>query len=218
MGLDALAYLGWREAIIALVTLLTIYVVIVFLRINRLRRERSAQPATTLGRSAVAAYADAERPLFVPPYVGVEPVVGALAAERASPAQSPQFAQSAESAPKAPEPLAAPSEAAFPWNEPPEPVAPFAGQRQLDLLEREVGLLRKELGSLRAELQSWHAAQQAAVPAEPVAMPPPISPLYSEPMQMALHGASAGEISMHCGISRAEAELVVALVRNRAGT
>ncbi len=85
-------------------------------------------------------------------------------------------------------------------------------------LEREVHQLRQEIIGLRSELQAWRVSQQQAEEraAPPVQMPPPISPLYSEPMQMAMHGASAGEISMHCGISRAEAELVTALARNRA--
>lgn len=203
MGLDALAYMGWREAIVALAAVLTLYVVVVFLRINRLRRERQAQPASATTRAAVAAYAEAQHPLFAPPYLGPEP--SALAA---APAEMDD---------KVPEPLAAPSEAAFPWNEAPQD-APLPEAPQLAALEREVHQLRQEIIGLRSELQAWRVSQQQAQErtAPPMQMPPPISPLYSEPMQMAMHGASAGEISMHCGISRAEAELVTALARNRA--
>lgn len=204
MGLDALAYMGWREAIVALAAVLTIYVVVVFLRINRLRRERQAQPASAASRAAVAAYAEGLHPFFAPPYLGPEPVeTNAARTELDEPA---------------PEPLAAPSEAAFPWNEAPPPEAPLVETPQLAALEREVHQLRQEIIGLRSELQAWRVSQQQAEEraAPPVQMPPPISPLYSEPMQMAMHGASAGEISMHCGISRAEAELVTALARNRA--
>ncbi len=204
MGLDALAYMGWREAIVALAAVLTIYVVVVFLRINRLRRERQAQPASAASRAAVAAYAEGQHPFFAPPYLGPEPVeTNAARTELDEPA---------------PEPLAAPSEAAFPWNEAPPPEAPLVETPQLAALEREVHQLRQEIIGLRSELQAWRVSQQQAEEraAPPVQMPPPISPLYSEPMQMAMHGASAGEISMHCGISRAEAELVTALARNRA--
>ena len=204
MGLDALAYLGWREAIVALAAVLTIYVVVVFLRINRLRRERQAQPASAASRAAVAAYAEGQHPFFAPPYLGPEPVeTNAARTDLDEPA---------------PEPLAAPSEAAFPWNEAPPPEAPLVETPQLAALEREVHQLRQEIIGLRSELQAWRVSQQQAEEraAPPVQMPPPISPLYSEPMQMAMHGASAGEISMHCGISRAEAELVTALARNRA--
>ena len=204
MGLDALAYMGWREAIVALAAVLTIYVVGVFLRINRLRRERQAQPASAASRAAVAAYAEGQHPFFAPPYLGPEPVeTNAARTDLDEPA---------------PEPLAAPSEAAFPWNEAPPPEAPLVETPQLAALEREVYQLRQEIIGLRSELQAWRVSQQQAEEraAPPVQMPPPISPLYSEPMQMAMHGASAGEISMHCGISRAEAELVTALARNRA--
>ena len=40
------------------------------------------------------------------------------------------------------------------------------------------------------------------------------SPFYSEAMQMAMQGQEAADISVLCGISRGEAELVVALARN----
>ena len=194
MGLDALAYMGWREAIVALAAVLTIYVVVVFLRINRLRRERQAQPASAASRAAVAAYAEGQHPFFAPPYLGPEPVeTNAARTELDEPA---------------PEPLAAPSEAAFPWNEAPPPEAPLVETPQLAALEREVHQLRQEIIGLRSELQAWRVSQQQAEEraAPPVQMPPPISPLYSEPMQMAMHGASAGEISMHCGISRNRAD------------
>ena len=204
MGLNAMACMGGREAIVALAAVLTMYVVVVFLRITRLRRERQAQPASAASRAAVAAYAEGQHPFFAPPYLGPEPVeTNAARTELDEPA---------------PEPLAAPSEAAFPWNEAPPPEAPLVETPQLAALEREVHQLRQEIIGLRSELQAWRVSQQQAEEraAPPVQMPPPISPLYSEPMQMAMHGASAGEISMHCGISRAEAELVTALARNRA--
>ena len=97
---------------------------------------------------------------------------------------------------------------AFPWNEPPgEGVAP-----QLELLEREIEQLRKEVGGLRAEVLVLREAQQRE--GVPQRVTDSVSPLYSDSMQMALNGEDAGAISQHCGISRAEAELVVALVRN----
>ena len=42
-----------------------------------------------------------------------------------------------------------------------------------------------------------------------------VSPLYNDAMQMARQGHDAATISQHCGIARAEAELVVSLARNR---
>lgn len=148
MGLDALAYMGWREAIVALAAVLTIYVVVVFLRINRLRRERQAQPASAASRAAVAAYAEGQHPFFAPPYLGPEPVeTNAARTELDEPA---------------PEPLAAPSEAAFPWNEAPPPEAPLVETPQLAALEREVHQLRQEIIGLRSELQAWRVSQQQA--------------------------------------------------------
>lgn len=109
-----------------------------------------------------------------------------------------------------PELLSAPSVSAFPWNEPP-PVVP--GQPQLDALEREVAQLRREIGGLRAEvlmLREERQREQAQAQATQH-----VSPMYSDAMQLALQGHDAASISAHCGIARAEAELVVALVRNR---
>ena len=183
--------LSLRDALIALVALLLLYLIVAFLRIRRLKRHKAGveAPSPVAVQSAVAAYAAVQEPELKTEPEPVRP----------------------DSRKLEPEPLAAPSDAAFPWNEPPGETALL---RQVALLESEIAQLRKEVGGLRAEvlvlreeLQREHAQVQAA---------PPISPLYSEPMQMAMHGASAGEISMHCGISRAEAELVTALARNRA--
>ena len=41
------------------------------------------------------------------------------------------------------------------------------------------------------------------------------SPLYNDAMQMAIQGHDATTIAHRCGIARAEADLVVALARNR---
>lgn len=108
-----------------------------------------------------------------------------------------------------PEPLAAPSEAAFPWNEPPG----TPGQQKIDALEREIGQLRKEVGGLRAEVLVLREERRREVTKAQVTQN--ASPLYSDAMQMAMQGHDAATISQHCGISRAESELVVALVRNR---
>lgn len=109
-----------------------------------------------------------------------------------------------------------PSEPSFAWNEPPEP---FAGQERVEALEREAAQLRQEVGSLRAELHVVNEdlasvreeLQRTLLQTRTVQN---ASPLYSDAMQMAMQGHSAADISEHCGIARAEAELVVALVRN----
>lgn len=114
-------------------------------------------------------------------------------------------------------PPAAPSEPSFAWNEPPEPIP---GQERVDALEREITQLRREVGTLRAELRvvdedlrAVREELQREVTQNRTVQN--ASPLYSDAMQMAMQGHSAADISEHCGIARAEAELVVALVRNR---
>lgn len=181
MDFDFLANLSWREALIAIVALLAAYVVVVFVRLRRIKQGKLdlSVPEQLAAKSALAAYAAEQQP--------------------ASP----------EIAPAAPELLSAPSEFAFPWNEPPEEVQ---DQQRIDALERELAQLRKEVGSLRAEVLVLREEQQRgqAQLAQNV-----VSPLYSDAMQMAMQGYDAVSISEHCGIARAEADLVVALVRNR---
>ena len=186
MGFEVLANLNWRWVLIALVVLLALYVVVAFLRIRRLKqRGKSVTNAVEpfVAQTAVAAYKAVQQP-------DSSDVPVALATE--------------------PEPLAAPSQAAFPWNEPPPEIP---GQRQIEDLEREVLQLRKEVGGLRAEVLVLREEQRRETKQAQVTQN--VSPLYSDAMQMAMQGHDAATVSQHCGISRAEAELVVSLVRNR---
>jgi hypothetical protein len=70
-----------------------------------------------------------------------------------------------------------------------------------DDLEREVGDLRKQVARLQGEIEKLQATPGASV-----------SP-YNLAIQMARQGAGAGEVASGCGISRGEAELIVALYR-----
>ena len=182
MDFDFLASLSWREMLIAIVALLVLYVGVVFLRLRRIKQGKMdlSVPEQLAAKSALAAYA----------------------AEQSPPEAQPPAA--------APELLSAPSEFAFPWNEPPEEIP---GQQRIDALEREVSQLRKEVGGLRAEVLVLREEQRREQTQAQVAQN--VSPLYSDAMQMAMQGYDALSISEHCGIARAEAELVVALVRNR---
>ena len=201
MNFDLPINLSLREALIALVALLALYVIVAFWRIRRLKRRKVAEmPSLPLAaQSAVAAYAAVQEPELK---TDSEPII-------------------AEPDRREPVPLAAPSDAAFPWNEPPGST-PL--HRQVSLLERELAQLRKEVGGLRAEVLILREEQRrvadVAEPAVPDEDPVEevtsnVSPLYNEAMQFALQGHDAATISQTCGISRAEAELVVALVRNR---
>lgn len=78
---------------------------------------------------------------------------------------------------------------------------PFADQLALSGLEAEVGLLRAELAALRQEVEQLKAA-------------PHVSPLYAEAMALARRGFDAQGIADECGISVAEAELVLAMSRD----
>ena len=68
-------------------------------------------------------------------------------------------------------------------------------------LVREIGDLRKQVAHLQGAVDKLQAAPAASV-----------SP-YNLAIQMARQGAGAGEVASGCGISRGEAELIVALYR-----
>ena len=190
MDFEALGNMGWREALIAIIALLVLYLVLAFLRIRRLKRESVDEVPDQLSTNpALAAYAS-EQTLQV--------------SDPPSPSNSPT------DSPRHSEALAAPSEVAFPWNEPPPEIP---GQQMIEALDRELAQLRKEVGGLRAEMQLLREAQRRELAHSQVAQN--ASPLYNDAMQMAMQGIDAASIAQHCGISRAEAELVVALVRNR---
>lgn len=186
MDFDALTNWSWREALIAVVVLLVLYVVIAFWRIRSLKKQKVATSTHDLlaAQSAVAAYTAVQEPVLT----------------------------AAPTAPDAPVLLSEPSEAAFPWNEPPPEIP---GQRLIESLEREINQLRKEVGGLRAEVLVLREQQQREISQAKTFTQSSVSPLYSDAMQLAMQGNDAATISLHCGIARAEAELVVALVRNR---
>lgn len=80
----------------------------------------------------------------------------------------------------------------------PAPAAPFAEHLARTGLEAEVARLREEVAALRDELAAVRAA-------------PRVSPLYTEAMALARRGFDARGIAHECGISVAEAELVLAM-------
>lgn len=76
-----------------------------------------------------------------------------------------------------------------------------ADQRAVDGLTREVGELRKQVARLQSEVDKLRTVPAGSV-----------SP-YNLAIQMARQGASANDVASGCGISRGEAELIVALYR-----
>lgn len=199
MELDFLTNSGWREALVVVIGLLTVYIVFIYLRMHRLKQEALRV------ETAAAAFVSST----------------ALAAYHAEQQGSPD----GQSEP-APSELGA-ADFQFPWNEPP---APSSEAQRVATLEMDVDLLRKEVGSLRAEILVLREAIQRLNEVAVTPPPPPpavvreerrvavtelIAPQYSEALQLARKDASPAEISEQCGITRAEAELVAALVRNR---
>lgn len=143
----------------------------------------------------------------------VAPIADRFAAQSAAAAyaamQAPALSEAAAESAVLAAP-AVPAAAAFAWNEPPPGAA---GQQMFESLARELTQLRKEVGGLRAEVLLLREEQRRELAQSRV--PQNVSPLYSDAMQMALRGHDAASIAQHCGIARAEAELVVALVRNQ---
>ena len=187
MDFETLANLGWREGLMAIVALLAIYMAIAFWRMYRLRHPPSdeAPPPPFAASVAVAAYTAAQPQESLP-----EPAP----------------------APEPPAPALGSADFPFPWNEPPEPDP--QGER-IEALEKKLARLNKEVKALREEtVQLREALKKREEPRKPP-LAQMIAPQYSDAMQMALQHHDAATISQQCGISRAEAELVVALVRNR---
>lgn len=98
------------------------------------------------------------------------------------------------------------------WNEPP----PRFAERQIVLsLERQLIEMREELDALRGAFAALREETQEAI--DKAKLTQNISPLYGDAMQMALAGETADTIAARCGVARAEAELVVAMVNRAQG-
>ncbi len=178
--------IGWREALLGAVALLVLYVLVVAFRLRRLR----------------------------PP---VQPASGEVSATDASGDNSlpdspdgplPDFASSSVS----PYPTIDVSvgERDFPWNEPPEPPG---NDERFAAIATELAQVRTELATARSEIAALREEIRQQV--ERVEAAQHVAPIYGDAMQMALAGHDAATIAQRCGVARAEAELVVALIRNR---
>jgi len=73
--------------------------------------------------------------------------------------------------------------------------------REVRVLREEVGELRNELAEMRGELEVLKNIQVSG------------SSPYPQAIQMAREGRDVGEVAETCGISRGEAELIVAVHR-----
>lgn len=113
--------------------------------------------------------------------------------------------------------VAAYVEASFPWNEPPDPVDPaetaLLAENRLRAAEAEITALRGEVAALSGEIAELR--EEVKLRVERVQASHNVAPIYGDAMQMAVAGYDAAAIAERCGVARAEAELVVALIRNR---
>lgn len=199
MDIDLLSSLGWREGLIAIIALLVLYILVMFLRMRRLQRElRVAGVSPRVAQSAVAAYAAAQDPESIPTVTPVEPVAPEVPVAAAAAVET-----TARVAADPPE---------FPWNEPPPEIP---GQALIDALQREVYQLRCEVDELRGEVLAAREDFRRQLAQTEGAALEASSPVYNGAMQMAVQGHDATTIAHHCGIARAEADLVVALARSR---
>ena len=78
---------------------------------------------------------------------------------------------------------------------------PSAERQVLNGMSLEIAELRKQVGRLQAEVEKLRSLGL------PAASP------YNQAIQMARQGSNASEVASGCGISRGEAELIVALYR-----
>jgi hypothetical protein len=194
--MELLVSLSWRGILMAVVVLLVFYILFIFLSISRLRRGAPPMPELSPGeiRKAVRSYAAVQEPEASKTAAPKEP------ADAAQPARDHARKRERERASE-PEPASV-------RNAPP---AEGADPARIGILEEDLSLLRREIGGLRAEIRALREERREADKARTVR---DTSPFYSDAMQLAAQGRDAADISAVCGISRAEAELVVALARN----
>ncbi|MDD5404330.1 MAG: DUF2802 domain-containing protein [Sulfuricella sp.] len=83
---------------------------------------------------------------------------------------------------------------------------PAALQPRFEALESEIEQLREQLLHFREQLDQLKAASPQQAHASP-------SSPYSQAIHLAQQGADASEVAANCGISRGEAELIVAMHR-----
>lgn len=85
-------------------------------------------------------------------------------------------------------------------------------QTYFDLQQSQLSALQRDVKTLLARLEKLEHlyATQSAGPAE---NPAPTATPYNQAIELARQGMPAAEVAARCGISRSEAELIVALYR-----
>ena len=97
-------------------------------------------------------------------------------------------------------------------------------RQQMRQFEQQLQALREQLHKLAYEWQNWQTQQpappshspQVSVQSAPVHNALPTSP-YNQAVELAKQGYDAAALASNCGISRGEADLIVALYRTQSG-
>ena len=203
LGFPPGTVLSVRDALVAILVLLGVYILAVVLRYRRLRRQAEAAAENATPEPAVAP----EAPLRSPERPKIPPASGA--SQYAAEQETAASAAVATSAPR--EPLL-PSRAPLPQ---PNLAAEVADTPVIQAIERDLTVLRQEIQRLQGELAVVQDEMRERF--TQLQATQHMSPLYSDAMQMAAAGHDAQTIADRCNIARAEADLVVALVRNQGG-
>ncbi|MDR3053977.1 MAG: DUF2802 domain-containing protein [Zoogloeaceae bacterium] len=201
--------LGWREILLTLILLIVIYMVWLVWRMRRIGRQtptprpRRDEPRVSLNEPSIFSERNTDDDSNDDDDDDGEDVLLTYA----SPRRRNPFSSTS-------------SESAVPPVETASSTQDIARQAIMAGVEREVGQLRDEMdalrgafAALRGDVQALHDAFEQEV--QNLHKVQNASPLYSDAMQMAILGHDAITIAERCGISRAEAELVVALMKNK---
>lgn len=175
---------GWRELAILAVVLAGIYLVVALLALMRIRRPRAPSPNVEPGAAK-----DLGPPFRAPPpgHVWDHPFLTPVRLPDEAPPGPVEVDLLLDELSTTPPASPAPST--------------FAATLAATELEAEVRQLRAEVQQLRQELAEMQQARR-------------ISPLYADAAALANRGFDARGVAEECGISVAEAELVLAMSRD----
>ena len=196
--------IGLREILMIAVAATAAYLLLSVLRLVQISRRKSKALAAAKAVEAAPAGEEESLPAMEEPLFArePEPAIGDAPAEPA-PDQAPAGKRKHRWLPqwvKADAKIDV--EAEDPGLAPEEEPTPFSKQLFRSNLEAEVQHLRSDVAGLREELKLLKAARR-------------VSPQYNEAMMLAQRGIDAQGIADQCGISVGEAELVLALSRNK---
>ena len=194
--------LGWREILLTLILFIVAYMLWLIWRMRRINRLATRARLETMR-------VEPKSPSSLTDPSGMEPASGSdeHAEEREDMSPVYERPRNRLQQPASPEASGTPhvsfAQRAF-----------MAGvEREMAQLREEMDALRGALAALRSDNESWRDAIEQEV--HKLQMAGNVAPLYNDAMQMAMLGHDAVTIAERCGIARAEADLVVALIKRK---